>query len=204
ARFGGLQPGVKLPSPDEVNQAAKAGLLSRADKSHIDTLIAEGMRRNEQDKEQKDISKDPLYKRGLASVRERLPSSDRLDLDAETRMIVGNALRDFDLAMRSGKYKMNDADRVADSIVQTALAQMGKADAGLRIRLLPGITSPEDVGQAVRDKRMTPDQARQQLQILDQLERSKKTRPTPGAAGAPKPQTEAERNKAAMGLGIWP
>ena len=187
ARFGGVLDGVMPLNPREIQAASQSGKLSRSDKDHLDTITAEAMRRNG---DEKDIAKDPLYVRGMKSITEILPNSDRLDLDQETKIIVGNAKREFDQAMRSGKYKPQDADQVAQSIIDTALARMGKADTGLRAKLLPGINNPQDVGAAVRGGRLTNTQAVEQLKILNQLQQMKSKQPTPST----------DRNKAAREL----
>jgi len=174
ARFGGVTRNVTLPTPDEIRTAAANGKLSRPDKDHLDAILAEAMKRTTDDN---DVSKDPHYKRGMAAIRQTLPSSDRLDLDQATRMIVGNAQSEFDRAMRDPKYGPGKADQVAQSIIDTALARMGKSDVGLRSKLLPGIQTPQDVGTAVRAGRMGNNQALEQLRIIQELQNLQKTRP---------------------------
>jgi hypothetical protein len=145
------------------------------------------------DERANDISNDLNYKRSEQYIQKALPNTDKLDLDHALRIIAGQAFVDFDEAARAkdaeGKprYKPQELQKVAENIVEGALIKMDLTPNAARAKLRPGIKSPEDVASAVREKRLTPAEAKEQMRHLITLGLGGTTTSTPVQDAAPKP-----------------
>lgn len=154
---------------NEIRDKSSKGLLNRDDTRELLTGLDARVRR---DKDEKDISKDPLYQRSKEYIARSLPSSDRLDLDQKTKTIVANALRDFDAQARSGNFKTTQFGDLAERLIESAFVRMGKEAIYLETRLLPGINSPQDAISAARQGLIDPETLKNQLKIFERMRRS--------------------------------
>lgn len=122
-----------------------------------------------------DVSNDLNYKRAEAYMKGALPNADRLDLDHQNRIMVGQAFVDFDTAARAvdkdgkPKYPPAELQKLAESVVEGTLNKMNYKENFARSKLLPGISTPQDIGEAVRKGRMSPGVAREQMGYLLEL-----------------------------------
>lgn len=192
ARFGGIVPGVQSLGPNEIRD--NAGKLSRPDKDHLDTIVAENLRRRD---DENDISKDPAYKRQMARIKQTLPNTDLADIDQKTKVIVGNAINDFDRASRDPKYA-GKLDTLGDQVIAHAFSLMGKSGVELRAKLPPSIKTEADVGDLRRKNLITGEQAINYLNMLKdlrQLEGARGATPLPPGSGSPVNRNDAARQQ---------
>jgi hypothetical protein len=167
---------------DEVRNKQLNGLLTIGDANELYTGIESRMRRDRAEAREiraesrlNDIANDPNYRRAEQFITKALPNADRLDLDHSYRIMVGQALVDFDQTVRmkdekgQPKYKPSELQGIAEKIVDGTLLKMDLIQNSARAKLLPGIKTPEDVAEGVRSKRLTPVQAKEQMRYLLQL-----------------------------------
>jgi hypothetical protein len=165
ARFGSL-------APKEIQSAQRSGKLTLQDANAFYSTLDERIRRDRTDDP---VTSDPNYKRASQYMTRALPSTDRLDLDHGYKIMVGQAFVDFDKAARATgpdgkpKYSTKDYQGIAENIVEGTLTKMDLQGNMARAKLLPGIKTPDDVANAVRNRTMTPDQAKEQIRLLLQL-----------------------------------
>lgn len=186
----------------------------RRDRSEAREIVADRRaqeaddRRKLADERLRDISNDLNYKRAKEYIEKALPNADRLDLDHSFRIMVGQAFVDFDTAARATdpdgkpKYRPADLQKLAENVVEGTLYKMNLKENAARAKLLPGIKTPEDIANAVRQGRLLPIEAKRQMEYL--LELGVRGTPTTDTASpiqsqAPKPtqsRDEAARERA--------
>lgn len=171
AHFGQL-------NANEVRSQQMNGQLTIGDAESLYTDIDSRAARDRaaaREKQADDISKHPQYQQARGYITGSLPNTDRLDLDHGMRAIVQQALVDFDSAVRKTDkegnpvYKPEDFQKIAETVTQGALIKMDYQGNYERSKLYPGIKTPEDVAEAVRQKRISPAQAKEQMRYLMNL-----------------------------------
>jgi len=176
---------------DEVRRVQQRGKLTVGDANGLYNGIEGRIRRDRADAREArldDIAFDPAYKRAEAYITKALPNTDRLDLNHSFRIMVGQTFVDFDQAARAvdengkPKYGPKDLQGIAENIVDGTLIKMDLAKISAEAKLKPGIKTPEDVAAAVRNGNITPDEAKEQMRLLQMMG----VVPRPAAAPAPR------------------
>lgn len=195
-----LYAGVEARARRDHTQAMEIGADARAAKADARQAII--------DARNADVSNDLNYKRAEQFIRHALPNVDRLDLDHSLRIMAGQAIVDFDDAARAKdadgkpKYKPQDLQKVADNIVEGALIKMDLQANAARAKLLPGIKTAEDVSEAVRQRRISPADAKEQMRLLITIGAGSVGTASPVQSSTPTPglsRDQAAREKARAG-----
>lgn len=196
---------------EEVRRTQMNGRLTIGDANELYTGIEGRVRRDRTEAREvrtearlNDVGNDPAYKRAEAYITKALPNTDKLDMDHSFRIMVGQAFSDFDQAARATnaegkpKYGTKDLQGIAENIVEGTLTKMELGQSSARAKLLPGIKTPEDVAAAVRNKNLTPEQAREQMRWLLMTGALPTTvSPKVSTPGASRGQSAQERARAA-------
>jgi hypothetical protein len=195
----GLHGGPTPTTVEGIRNQQQAGQLTVDDANRLYL----GVEQAKLHQKENDVSHDPQYLQARNYISSALPNADRLDMDHQFRIMVGQAHVDFDKMARSTdekgnpKYQPKDFQGLAENIVDGTLQKMNLEQNAARSRLLPGIKTPQDVADAVRSKRISPEQAKEQMRLLQILGVGLVTVPT----GTPADRNAAAR-AAARGQGV--